>query len=318
MASALKNLWSNVGRKPLLGFLVVPLGTAAVLLFIPFGDVFKIALYGLITFAWALIFAVSWGPAPGRAADFWYYTFGAIGVILFFVNSADQREKVALAQDYSLTTTQRATTVEKRQAVERIVQNSAQIIATIRKSASDYVKNLEDPQVRQSCIERDIQKRNDKLRNRSTGGGLAPPDISVPLPIDATCDQIVWLPSLQALAAATTAEQIAHQMRSTGDSPLRYVIGVRFDPLPLNEALGYLVDLKLAGEAINQMHQEEDGFTNHLAEIKTHYQSVGRAFEPGTNADTGALQYFLWPYFILTALGLKLARVNYCGENRVD
>ena len=96
------------------------------------------------------------------------------------------------------------------------------------------------------------------------------------------------------------------------------MIGVDFRPLGFDEAITYLGDKQAATAKIHELQQHENSIVQRLKEISDVYGGIGRRPDPGSSGDIGALQYFLWPYFILAALGLKLARVDYCGAIRVD
>lgn len=150
MASPVKNLASNVCRGKIFGFVTAPVIVAAILIILlKWNEIFELLFFGAFTVCWGIYFPTKWGILPPKATDFWYYILGSLGVILFFVNANEERERISLSQAYNLRQIELSTFLDKRQVIELIFLEPEVVLDTIKRNAAITNRNLSS--IRSEC-----------------------------------------------------------------------------------------------------------------------------------------------------------------------
>ena len=189
---------ANVIRLQFVFFLGPPLLLAAVLF--RWSGWLSLSFFGLFVLLWALIFPLHW-RLPRNAADFWYYLLVGIGAVLFFVSDADQREKIELEREINRGTIELASVRDKRVRAAAIAREPRRFFDDVRKAAGMAAALLNDPMLQAYCNQAAALKR---LTPGSHQLGL-----SMPTPGDAICEDLNWQATLESMAAAQTADELA-------------------------------------------------------------------------------------------------------------
>ena len=305
----INNLVANVVGVEVGGFVALPLVLAVVFYGVPANDLLKVSVFGVCVLLWALQFPRNWNLST-RAADFWYYVLAGLGVILFFANATNQRDQLELSHRFDVETVKLTSIREKRLAIESLLRDPSAMFDRVRQSAGHLAATMASPELPYRCVRRAAEKKQG-LPSGGLEGAL----------IDEMCEALKKRATVEAVAKAGTATELAELAAHLKGTPrysaaaelnvaeLDQMLGV--GPLRLSEVARYLSDTSAAQLIVQQLSEQERRSIEQMDTLMARYADAGRVLPPRSR--TLALQYFLWPYLVLIALGLKLARFNYYG-----
>lgn len=306
-------LKNNVFHKVILGFLSVPILVASVCAIVPDYSVIKVLVFAIIVFVWSLVFPTKLKgqdlTLPGGAVDFWYYSLALFGVLLFFSSNADQRERLRLSEIYNAALERSAELSKDKKLFTDLSNNRDAFFDKITTMAQQRAQQVRE--LRYECSvnvgQRQLLRKVEDIQRR---GG----DWTKRLPVDpnimnheqAFCDAIFQVSGWGELAATQNYEQLSE--RATNGTPAESTIVVNGVALALPLVANYIAlapGSKGWTKKMEGLNSEIEKAEQSQAKAANAYRDVGSRIE---NASfSGKVTNFLWPYILITALGMKLA-----------
>lgn len=316
MVSAPGHLIKNVFKRPIFGFIVPMLFAVLLLYYLPIEAVSKILLFAVSCFLWSMLFSLQWSALPKHAADFWYYLFAGVGAVLFFANASDQRQKLALAQQFNVLNIEISELNAKRKRIENAVKNPSELFEKVKELAGATARVLDAR--KDICKDVEADRFVKKLRLDVKERAAAPHNIDVPRVdlnqgFERFCDNFWFRSEFYELTNLSAPSDLTTFLRRTNVKNVDQAIGLKLEGLTLEEFAEYLI----AASAGNWDRQATD-IDVKLKKITAEYSEIGRNLKPKSDLDFAQIQHLLWPYLILMALAIKLARVRYCGSTNID
>ena len=280
----------------------------------------KILIFTVFIILWSLWF-------PGKkdcrrrlnksVVDFWYYSLALCGVVLFFMTGAAQREKIALQVSYHAAIASLTNLENRKKFLHQIQGQGTPIFLNIREQAQSRADSWKEVQAECSAMQWAHAQRRGEFRNqfrldRDWRNRQEKLKIDDPQEM---CDAAMLRPSVwEYLSKATTIDELQKIFREHSiDST--YTVLLMGRSVPINDALG---DLLLASDP-HAMMREFDVIDSDISiattrrdNAKERYRIIGDLIEKDSAAILwNQVAAFLWPYILITALGMKLAREPY-------
>lgn len=315
MSNNLGHLIANVCRGRLFGF-VVPMASVAAALY---GSGFR-SLGGLITFAvlclaWSLAFPAWWQALPKQAADFWYYLLAGVGVVLLFANAADQRDKIAAAHKFNSLSIELSDLEAKQKRIDRAVTTPGEFFEKVKlKARTTYEKQETNPKACEDAIAlNELSKQFRIDLNRLDARKKDIPTLELDPAIDlSVCARYAFRHEFLELSNLATPDGLPAFLSKSRFKDFDGTIEP-IDGLTLSGFAEYVAD-----GITGKWKKKADGLTGELEKSRKEYREIGSTLAPGSELQFKGIQHFVWPYLILMALAVKIARVNYSSAAGQD
>lgn len=323
--SRLATILRNVFHVRLAAYFLIAAGAAAGVIathhYLPpgFPDYSPVIGFAVIMLITALVFPLCAGSLPKNATDFWYYVLAGAGVVTLFMNTAVERQRVGLADMYQ-------EKLEEYEAFQRLTHDlkateaeARAYSAQIKDKARTLVMSIYqlDPNDCPALHLYKNQDQNGKVREFSADHGRVEPYIRPDEMI--TCLMSVHLPTLEALANLKEITDVPGLFESTGRAGLYEIATITgLDKARFAAFFEYATLLKANDLKPGGVEQRLAAYRADLKNLSEEHRQLG-----GIDANLSALsasrfKQLYWPYFLLIALSLKLARVPYAGRDPVD
>lgn len=324
------------GMGCILGFLALLVVIALSLQFVDTGSVFdtdsdaaRVVLFAVAALLLPLGFA-RFQTLRSEDVDFWYYSLAIFGVVLLFFDSSTDRAVVSaltVREEWREQLQQTSRELERaravRQELENVVGNPREMFSRIQKAAVslDSIDRMDArvkacEKVNADLFQRQIMdrlKRSPALERKHTP---TPPRLDDPRylqPQDCGEIEAEWTRIATAVNRATHPKELRRLMTdmSKGVS-LSAVAGAALNlrTMSFEELIDYLEqawDLEATASVLDSDIQDlEARQRKERAEVDAPIK------RPDPEATWAAVtRQFLWPYMVLSALALKLARRDY-------
>jgi hypothetical protein len=324
--SSFDTLKSNVWSRVIACFLAPPLALIILFAFAQEPAELFVFLFACVVFLWALTYPGIAGELPNTAVDFWYYTLGLGSVVLFFIVNSAERSKLSLKDTISSSAVAIETLSTQKKLLLETQAQEAQASSQIKGRESDVIAQVQ-------AYARERAKQNETLlsgcgnalmRSRFEGSrpkqwGLDPSRSSptaVDLSIDmekAMCDAAILNNYWDKLARITNIQELyaAIKKHSIGDS---FTVSINGANLGVGTAARYLAvppDSEAAKKEVAQIDSRIGTAELKREEARRALSKRDESEEISVRDRFARLGYFLWPYVLITALGMKLARRPY-------
>lgn len=300
---SISSLWENVSSGIVLQY-IFPLGMVAFVLVAltlvwPEYDGTLIVLFAFFVFIWSL-----WFPGkqqqnralPKQKVDFWYYSLAIAGVVLFFSVQGDRREKVLLASQYAQAEESLSSLREEKEFLEGIAGQHDEMMVEIVAHNHEWAERSR--QIHANCPPK---------------GSIGEGDLKMHPELAYCLIKLYDLSIWEALERASNIEQLeaAIEEHSLEDTH----ISVRGRNLSWPEAVAAL---RLASDhdahsaqLLNVNGSIESAATNRDT-AKARFRSIGADIQKEkSSVGYDRVEAFIWPYLLIMALGMKLARERY-------
>lgn len=302
------------------------------------GDVIRIAIFGVLVFLWSLVYPRRWAPLPPAKVDFWCYLLAGVGIVMLFIDSGVQRERVNASLRRSTAAANLQVFLARRAEVERIIVGSPrETFASLQEAAA---KSLESVRARQAeavaaCEQQQVEflKRLDeerrleqtrRMRQAQRPGEVMPPLNGPirPFPIpDCTAVASKAATLTAAVARLRDAKHPSELVALLKDaspkdvSPhdLQQALGLNLGSIGLDALSQYLVDAwhdQSVAPVLDREEAQWRGAYRDANDMLIKLESPGELSTRDVSVITVVLQ-FVWPYILLSALGLQLASKSY-------
>jgi hypothetical protein len=270
--------------------------------------------FGALCLAWSLTFPALWQALPKNAADFWYYLLAGVGVVLLFANASDQRDKIAAAQKYNSLSIDLSELEAKQKRIERAVTSPAEFFEKVKLRARTTYQEANPKACEDAIAANELSKQFRIDLNRPLDGRKKEfPALDVEPAID-------W--------SACTLYASRHEFfelsnLASPDGLPAFLSKSRFKDF--DGAIGLINGLTLSGFAeyvadgmTGKWKERADRLARELEKAREEYRDIGSTLTPSSGLEFKGIQHFVWPYLILMALAVKIARVNYSGAAGLD
>lgn len=315
MSNNLGHLIANVCRGRLFGFVIPMASVAAVLYGSGFRSLGGINTFAALCLAWSLVFPAWWQALPKQAADFWYYLLAGVGVILLFANAADQRDKIAAAQKFNSLSFELSELEAKQKRIDRAVTTAAEFFEKVKLEArKTYEAQEANPTACADAIAlNELSKQFRIDLNRLDARKKDIPTLDLDPPIDlSVCTLYTSRHEFLELSNLAAPDGLPGFLSKSQFKDFDRKIGP-FDGLTLSGFAEYVAD-----GMTGKWKEKADMLTRELVKSREEYREIGSTLAAGSELEFKGIQHFVWPYLILMALAVKIARVNYSGESGQD
>ena len=321
-------VWSDLIACYLIVLVIIAVGVSL----LPFAAEVKLILFALAALAWAIRFPRWKQRLPSERVDFWYYTLGIIGTLLFFLANDLQRQKLELQDLYGDQIAEREfaeyrnelmlelEAPEQRDAVYRqIVSVARKHVTTLR---GQGILNSEDLCVTVEIMPLRPALRDDRwhddgqgLRGRSERYRLNDPSMM--------CDPYVQEDIRKRHVLALQWEEVASApdvisaIQIIDQYSLIGSINVDVDGRILN--LSVIDEFLMLTPGSADWDDKRAAIDAEIETAKADIDATSRQYA-ALGKDIGdtlsiksfaALAAFVWPYILIAALSMKLARKRY-------
>jgi hypothetical protein len=291
----------------------------------------RVGVFAVAALLYSLVFAHFLRTLRSDEVDFWYYSLAMFGVVMLFLDSSSdravvialsEREGSRAALNQTSTQWDRLRTIQMELATA--VGNPREVFDRIRRGAlSPESIRARDARV-ETChaYNADLAKRQFEQRLRDQlpkpYRGPAGTDIGAPKRLDdprllqpRDCDDILreWTEVSRTVKEATHPVQLRPLARGTWLKSIAGT-GLNLRILTFEELIGYLErawDLESAGSLLDP---EIEALEAKRDELRVKVDAPITRPDPRLTW-TGTARQFVWPYVLLAALALKLARRDY-------
>ena len=296
-----EDLINNVSSGRIALFLAVPAALAVVLAWVPFP-----ASASIIVYAVAVFFLALWWPgAQSRkldraVVDFWYYTLALVGTALFFITNSGQREKLELAEAYAVAGSRLADAEKEQELFNRVTGHETEILAAVKAEAESRIAFNKETLAR--CPQIMMGRKFDMSRE---------PEVDFE---KAMCDAATFETEWQRITAVGSAQDL-NKLVSEKKLDARYKVQVESEFVPIAAVASYLLFLPQTVEwqqKLAELRATVDALAAERTKAKERYEAIGTSIEDASARNAAVhIASFLWPYILIAALGLKLAREPY-------
>lgn len=302
--------------RPIAEFLAL-LGVAAltVHLFIPH-ELARILIYFVVAMLIAILFPTWRSPLEKDVVDLLYYTAAMTFVALLFVTKSAERERLHLSEELQVLEQQ-----------GRDIQAEIAAFGVVSANVDPYREWI-DQQIEDAYVQKEEAQRAvcscTQLGRLSTscGEGLAATSRHEPGTIDLTrlyqelarpaCDQLTQelqqLESKRARRSRIFDETLAlaRQLHANG---VRQIGSAAVSAATLVEWLDHI--RRSSVSPLDALVSKSAALSQQQEEIRGAIAASTARSKTGIGLWAGELSEYYWPYFLITLLGLKIARVDY-------
>jgi chorismate mutase len=313
-----------------IGFFLAVLSVVGLVLWlIHWSDEMTVVAFAVITFVWSLSFPLVGGPLSTGRVDFWYYTFAGVGVVLIFLDSSADRqrlisleERARLSEKLKQVSRNLDDLLARRAEVATVIGHPMKMFERIRNAAvsPESVKRIGSRVKDCEAVNADLDKQQFQQHLRNLRNSV-PYNSSIPkvlgpiqLPLS-DCSQIQenWMKISTAVNKAGHPKEIIALMRDNNSISDVAGAGLNFGTLSFKELINYL-DRGWDSESAAGLLDSE------VQELETERRDLMKRVaepipDPKLERTTAAVvRQFLWTYVLLSALALKLARRAYLKQ----
>ena len=274
----------------------------------------KIIIFGLVVFLWALAFPSLRGTLPRDAADFWYYTFAAIGIIFFFITDTQDRERIRISNQHNSSLSALAEFRDhQRPLVETFLKDPNVLLANMKQIAEGHFKSASNEKVKALCAE--LPNKLDEKKRVAREQTLSEIRQTLALKLPDDCGILLRKQVYEKLTHVQSLEELMEiLLKNPGD--LRTEMGI--NQWQLQRIIDqdsyfnkYFKPFSEGQQIKNILDREERSLEAQVADTeKANWAMIG-TMPDAQGLGRRNFKLYFWPYFVLTALGLKLARVKY-------
>ena len=295
----------------------------------PFGvpPEWRIAAFGATVIALAFVVGHKM-PINGDCADLAYYLLTILGIVLLFFDQGAERQRITLSADYAVQTGELDQFHQKRPDIERVSANIGPLLARFRQAALSPETAARREKALKDCealevdeMKRQMQRRFEEQQRRIQQIPVSPgtPTPFRPLRLDegpvppVDCRKLVGGdPDIEALARVTTPRELVDIIKRLSPVDLKEQLGLDLGSLTVEDVATYL-DLALDGKSVKDtLDSQERQMVDRQAEVKQSFDRLRLGPDVSQGVRLAArLRQFVWPYVLLCAAGLKLARKPY-------
>lgn len=302
--------------RPIAEFLAL-LGVAALAIhfFIPH-ELARILIYFVVALLIALLFPQCRSPLEKEVVDLLYYTAAMTFVALLFVTKSAERERLHFSEELQVLE-------QRRHDIQAEIAAFGVVSANVEPYREWLDQQIEDAYVRKEEAQRAVCSCAQLGRlSTSCGEGLAATSQHEPGTIDMTrlfqesarpaCNQLTQelqqLESKRARQSRTFDETLAlaRQLRASG---VRQIGSAAVPASALVEWLDHIRRSSLS--PLDALDSKSAALSRQQEEIRGSIAASTARSKTGVGLWAGELSEFYWPYFLITLLGLKIARVDY-------
>ncbi len=298
-------------------FFTLPLVVALLLIFRPWG----LIPYSLVLLVWSLLFPVIVRPLPKEAVDFWYYCLGAVGVLLFYFSSSDERTRLELQSRYADALADQTEYIRDRTVIEPHLNSTADFVLYVKERSGWLADRntrrcstlvMLDSNWRGELDEGDMSRLKAGLPALSGRGGLT----------ETACQMLIAEAKIVGgLASTKTASEFTLNFAQLNATQIKTLTGIPDTAVRRDDWIGFVEGRLEAATISHLLTAYSDQLDARIKGAEHDYKSAS-----GNPAQPDVLQSFLqklrhnlWPYIVLAAFGLKIARVNYLdGASRAS
>lgn len=290
----------------------------------------RLAAFAFFIVLMALVFGRKW-PVDGDFADLAFSVLTALGIVLLFFDAGADRLRISLAGEHTIKRSKSQIFQQKRPELERALGEVGPLLQKFRQAARSSEtkarreKALSDCEALQPAqAVRNMQRQLEEAQRRSRSVPISPGapapfhvprvDEGVVAPVD--CRRVVASdPDLEALANVSSSHALGEIIRRQSVADLRTELGLDLGTLTV-EDLGAYLDLALDGANVKTLLDGEQArLDKDVAEVGQRFDALVPSVEHGAGTVAWVRQ-FLWPYLLLSAVGLGVARKDFVKSLR--
>lgn len=302
--------------RPIAEFLAsLGIAALAIHLIIPH-ELARILIYFVVTLLIAILFPPWRSPLEKDVVDLLYYTAAMTFVALLFVTKSAERERLHLSEELQVME-------QRRHDIHAETAAFGVVSANVEPYREWLNQQIEDAYVRKEEAQRAVCSCAQLGRlSTSCGEGLAATSRHEPGTMDMTqiyqesarpaCDQLTHelqqLESKRARQSRTFDETLAlaRQLRANG---VRQIGSTAVSAAALIEWLDHI--RRNSSSPLEALVSKSAALSREQEEIRGAIAASTARSRTGVGLWAGELSEFYWPYFLITLLGLKIARVDY-------
>lgn len=274
-------------------------------------ETLEVFLFLIGSIWWSLYYPrTTHGPLPKDQVDLWYYTLGAIGVLVFYINAEGERNRLRLTEE-SVQLMTRVDTLENKISYlktrpfdfEQIKKRSQELAAsvsqeTVDSAYTDFEKRIPENQLQGPINRDDLQfdSPTGNLKDLDASGALIEFDLK-------------WGNTLRALANSKSPATMRAQIKEDEAAELDKLFVLNFDGYTLREALGVLAAPGGIQGEITKLQADLSATIAQHSDIQKTYIRTIQEVSGQESIRISQLQLILWPYILLMAFGMKIAKV---------
>ena len=285
------------------------------------GDTGAIVIFALLIGVLALAFPQLVTPLPKDTVDLWYYALGIATVLAIFANNESERRRLVLVSEYQQAVTEKEGLDRRLTAFRRTVARPDETFAQLRTqsraiadslvSTKDYFCRCAMPMAQCAALPgRGVLLREERAfdleaREASRDGYAKLCSDLVNAKSEGVWSELSRLTTMSELAAFDLKA-----LRGSGQRVFINDLQVSVDDVvsDLVSVLSGAKDLEL-----KRLRLESDlaGKASELQRARSRYDDIGRIEDKMAHFSWSFAIGFLWPYMLISLLGLKIARVKY-------
>lgn len=325
MIKFISNIFKNVYAPQIAWFLLLSAIAGGLIGLVPNNNTNEqnVTIFGLVIFLLALFFPRAIGALPKNATDFWYYTLTGIGVIIFFISDAQEREKLRNNIDLKAAMFELAQFRESRKFAEDLFKEPRAFLAKIKEKAGRKFEKAAENHLQSQCdnwvelSKAAMQEKFRQKRNWNNEKSLIPTISTLP-PYPENCHLLQWKEIFGKLSQIQSIKELPKLLNQRNPSIFYRDLGLELGPLESTSFVEKYVMPISKGESIeNVLESQEEALNKKVQDHEKEYEIINKNSD-GTDLGPKTFRLLYWPYFVLTALGLKLARVRYFSDKPID
>jgi hypothetical protein len=287
----------------------------------------RLAGFALCVVVQAFAFGHTRAKLDGDSADLVYYLLGALGIVLLFFDAGTERLRITLAGDHAFATTRLADFEKKRPELARVLGDVEPLLKRFREAARSPETIARRKEALQDCealqaeqAKENMRRQFEEMQRRLQSVPLSPgspspypriPRLDEGLMPPVNCREIVAPePDMQKLANVADARDLVDIIRRQSAADLKRELGLDLGTLTMEDVATFLHQSLAGGNITTALDRQQRDLETEVSEVRERYQRLTPSVESGPRP-LAWLRQFFWPYVLVCAAGLKLARKPY-------